>query len=44
MWAFSKLEMLDEPLFGAIVDQVLGNLPKFNAQNVANTVPCPPAP
>lgn len=38
VWALSKLDKLDETLFTAIVQQVLGKLTRFNAQNVANTV------
>jgi hypothetical protein len=38
VWALSKLETLDVALFTAIVEEVLQKLPKFNAQNVANTV------
>ena len=38
MWAFSKLEILDEELFTAIAGEAMGKLPRFNAQNVANTV------
>lgn len=41
MWALSKLDTLDEVLFEAIVKAVLHKLPKFNAQNVANTVTAP---
>ena len=38
VWAFSKLDVVDADLFARIVDQVLAKLPKFNAQNIANTV------
>ena len=38
VWALSKLDRLDETLFTAIVQQVLQQLTRFNAQNVANTV------
>ena len=43
MWAFSKLEILDEDLFTAIVSEAMGKLPRFNAQNVANTVSISPS-
>lgn len=38
MWAFSRLEVLDEELFTAIVGEAMSKLPRFNAQNIANTV------
>ena len=38
VWAFSKLEVLDKELFGAIAREATGKLPRFNAQNIANTV------
>ena len=38
MWAFSRLEVLDEDLFSAIVGEAMNKLPRFNAQNIANTV------
>ena len=38
MWAFSRLEVLDEDLFSAIVGEAMSKLPRFNAQNIANTV------
>ena len=38
VWAFSKLEVLDEELFGAIAREATQKLPGFNAQNIANTV------
>lgn len=43
VWAFSKLEVLDEELFGAIAKEATGKLPRFNAQNIANTVRRTPA-
>ena len=38
VWAFSKLEVLDEELFSAIAREAIEKLPGFNAQNIANTV------
>ena len=38
VWAFSKLDVVDAELFAGIVGQVLDKMPKFNAQNIANTV------
>ena len=43
VWAFSKLEVLDEELFDAIAKEATGKLPRFNAQNIANTVRGTPA-
>lgn len=40
VWAFSKLEVLDAALFAAIAREATGKLPRFNAQNIANTVCC----
>ena len=38
VWAFSKLECLDEALFSDALAHILLRLPHFNSQNVANTV------
>ena len=38
VWAFSKLECLDEALFADVLVNILQRLPQFNSQNVANTV------
>jgi hypothetical protein len=43
VWAFSKLEVLDAELFGDIAREAAAKLPRFNAQNIANTVE-PPSP
>ncbi len=40
VWAFSKLDVLDEPLFRDIITHILQRLQRFNSQNVANTVLC----
>ena len=41
VWAFSKLEVLDVELFGDIAREAAAKLPRFNAQNIANTVSRP---
>jgi hypothetical protein len=41
VWAFSKLEVLDVELFGNIAREAVAKLPRFNAQNMANTVSLP---
>ena len=38
VWAFSKLDVVDADLFARVVDQALLKLPRFNPQNIANTV------
>ena len=41
VWAFSKLEVLDVELFSNIAREAVAKLPRFNAQNMANTVSRP---